>query len=123
MSMTYDADPWRIQLTGRAISEGVYNNAYIVCTTSCPVSTSDYRTINSNQIDGAFYVDLSMNYQMQIAGADLNPFFQVTNLLNEDPATVAYGPGGSAYGNPSTNQGLYDYLGRTFRVGVRFAFN
>ena len=123
MSMTYDADPWRIQLTGRAISEGVYNNAYIVCTTSCPVSTSDNRTINSNQIDGAFYVDLSMNYQMQIAGADLNPFFQVTNLLNEDPATVAYGPGGSAYGNPSTNQGLYDYLGRTFRVGVRFAFN
>ncbi|WP_206741943.1 TonB-dependent receptor plug domain-containing protein [Hyphomonas beringensis] len=123
MSATYDADPWSIQLAARAISEGVYNNSFIECTSGCPVSTADNRTINNNHIDGAFYVDLSMNYRMQIGGAEVNPFFRVTNLLNEDPAIVAYGPGGSAYGSPSTNQGLYDYLGRTFRVGFRFNFN
>jgi hypothetical protein len=33
---------------------------------------------------------------------------------------VAQGPAGSAYATPATNQSLFDLLGRTYRVGVRF---
>ena len=35
-------------------------------------------------------------------------------------AVVAAGPAGSAYATPATNQSLYDLLGRTYRVGIRF---
>ena len=79
------------------------------------------RTINNNHVDGAYYLDLAFNYDLpQIEGTQL--FFNITNVMNRDPEVVAYGPAGSAYGNPSTNQTLYDVLGRVFRAGVRFRY-
>lgn len=114
----YTADPWTIAVTGRGISAGVYDNAFIECTQSCPRSTTFARTINNNQINGAFYIDTSFTYDLGDSGTEL--FFNVNNLANTDPEIVASGPAGTAYGNPSTNQGLYDFLGRVFRLGVRF---
>ena len=121
VSATYTADPWTVVLTGRGVSAGVYENAFIECASACPRSTTVNRTINDNHIDGAFYVDASFTYDINdFSGTQV--FVNVTNLANKDPAIVAYGPAGTAYGNPSTNQGIYDFLGRVFRVGVRFKF-
>ncbi|WP_300381463.1 TonB-dependent receptor [Henriciella sp.] len=122
MMLTYTNEALTLNLIGRGISEGVYDNSYVVCTTACPASTIDNRTINRNHIDGAFYIDLAASYDFELGGGYVQPFLKVTNLFNEDPAIVAYGPGGSAYGNSSTNPGLYDTLGRVFRVGARFEF-
>ena len=118
---TYTADPWTIQVTGRGVSESTYDNSFIECTTGCPVSTIENRTINNNKIDGAFYVDLAMTYDLKVL-QKTEAFVSISNLFNRDPEIVAYGPAGTAYGNPSTSQGVYDILGRVFRVGVRFEY-
>ena len=118
---TYTADPWTIQVTGRGVSESTYDNAFIECTTGCPASTIANRTINDNHIDGAFYVDLAMTYDLKLL-QKTEAFVSISNLFNRDPEIVAYGPAGTAYGNPSTSQGVYDILGRVFRLGVRFEY-
>lgn len=118
--VNYSNDPFSITATGRGISSGVYSNAFVECTSGCPVSTVDNRTIDNNRIAGAFYVDLNLTYKFGVAGGDSQIYFNISNLFNKDPALVAFGPAGSAYATPSTNQSLYDLLGRTFRLGIRF---
>jgi outer membrane receptor protein involved in Fe transport len=123
LSATWNAEPWTVQLTGRGVSDGVYDNSYVECTTGCPTSTVDHRTINNNHIDGAFFVDFSATLKLGFDFvSDSEVFFSSNNIFDKDPPIVAYGPAGVAYGNPSTNQGIYDILGRTFRMGVRFKY-
>ncbi|MDP1616341.1 TonB-dependent siderophore receptor [Phenylobacterium sp.] len=118
---TYTADPWTIQVTGRGVSDSKLDNAFVECTTGCPASTIANRTINNNHVDGAFYVDLAMTYDLKVL-QKTEAFVSISNLFNRDPEIVPQGPAGTAYGNPSTSQGIYDILGRVFRVGVRFEY-
>ena len=123
VSAGYDLGPWGFQLVGRGVSGGVYDNSYIVCSTDCPLSTVANRTVNRNDIAGAFYVDLQINREFEIAGAKTTAFVSIKNLFDTDPVLVGNGPTGNntpAY--PQTNRSLYDVLGRVFRVGVRFGF-
>jgi outer membrane receptor protein involved in Fe transport len=123
VSAGYDLGPWGFQLVGRGVSGGVYDNSYIVCSTDCPLSTVANRTVNRNDIAGAFYVDLQINREFEIAGAKTTAFLSIKNLFDTDPVLVGNGPTGNntpAY--PQTNRSLYDVLGRVFRVGVRFGF-
>ena len=113
-------DGFNFNLTGRGISSGVYDNSFVECTSGCPASTVTNRTINDNHIAGAFYLDTSLTFDVEMAGKELELYLAVNNLLNKDPAVVAPGPAGSAYATPATNQSLYDLLGRTYRVGIRF---
>jgi outer membrane receptor protein involved in Fe transport len=109
-----------VQLIARGVSSGVYDNNYVVCTTDCPASTTDYRTINYNKIDGAFFFDMNTSYNFDIAGAKTEVFLSVRNIFNKDPVLVANGPNGNntpAY--PQTNRALYDVMGRVFRMGLR----
>ncbi len=117
---TYADDNLRLQLTGRGISAGVYDTAFVECTSGCPLSNSFARTINNNRIAGAFYLDTYVGYKLKIGQVDGELFFNVNNLLNKDPAIVAQGPSGPGHINPTTNSSIYDSIGRTFRVGVRF---
>jgi outer membrane receptor protein involved in Fe transport len=117
---TYANGGTTFNLTGRGVSAGVYDNRFIECTSNCPTSTSDNRTINDNSIKGAFYLDTSVSHDINVGDKTLQLFLSVNNLLNKDPAVVAPGPAGSAYATPATNQSLYDLLGRTYRFGVRF---
>jgi outer membrane receptor protein involved in Fe transport len=120
---TWAADPWLAQLTARGVSSGTYDNAFVECVSNCPASTIANRTINNNHINGAYYFDASVTFDVDFAMMQSTQvFFNVTNILNRDPEIVAYGPAGTAYGNPSTNQGVYDILGRVFRAGVRFKY-
>jgi outer membrane receptor protein involved in Fe transport len=117
---SYSNNGFTANLIGRGISAGVYDNSFIECTSNCPASTVTNRTINNNRIDGAFYLDASTSYEMDMGGRALQLFMSVNNLLDKDPPVVAPGPAGSAYATPATNQSLYDLLGRTYRVGIRF---
>lgn len=119
-SISYDIEPVRLTLTGRGVSSGVYDTSFIECTSGCPTSTVTNRTINNNQIDGAFYLDANVAYRFQTGGdSEIEAFFNVRNLTNKDPAIVAAGPAGSSYGTISANPTLYDQLGRIYRAGVR----
>lgn len=111
-----------IQAIARGVSGGVYNNNYIVCSTDCPASSADYRTINLNKIKGATYFDLNANYAFDLGGSKTELFLSIRNLFDKDPVLVGNGPTGNntpAY--PQTNRALYDVLGRVFRLGVRLS--
>ncbi|MGV2497417.1 TonB-dependent receptor domain-containing protein [Pelagerythrobacter aerophilus] len=122
MMASWENGPLRLNLVGRGISSGTYDNSYIVCTEGCPESSATGRTINTNHIDGAFYLDASAHHDFAVGAADLRLFLSITNVLDKDPPVVASGPAGSAYATPATNQSLYDLLGRTFRVGAKISF-
>lgn len=126
-SVTYQADPVTLTMTGRGISGGYYsagNYRYIACTTGCPTSTVAAPTMNVNRIDAVFYLDAGVAYDVMSAaddGVNVEMFLNVNNLLNRDPPVVASGPGGFPYATAPTNPGLYDVLGRMFRAGIRFS--
>ena len=119
----YDLGPWGFQLVGRGLSGGVYDNSYIVCDTNCPVSTVQNRTVNTNDIAGAFYLDLQANHSFTVGRSKAEAFLWIRNLFDTDPVLVGNGPTGNntpAY--PQTNRNLYDVLGRVFRVGIRVSY-
>lgn len=123
LSANYDMEDWSLNVVGRGFSDGVYSNNFIECQTACPLSSADFRTINENDIDGQWYLDMSITKRFQIASSEAEVFLYVRNVLNTDPVLVGNGPTGDntpAY--PQTNRNLYDVLGRVFRMGVRLAF-
>lgn len=123
VSAAYDFDSgFSLQLVARGLSSGVYNNNYVVCETDCPVSTPDFRTINTNHIPGATYVDLNASYTFTVANVEAQVFGVIRNVLNTDPVLIALGPTGDQTGSyPTTNRNIYDSLGRVFRVGFRLS--
>lgn len=123
LSATYALEALSFTLIGRGVSSGVYNNSFIECTSDCPTSTAEHRTINENDIGGAFYLDASATYSFTMGPTEAEAFFTIRNLFNTDPELVGNGPDGNntpAY--PQTNRILYDTMGRVFRLGVRMSF-
>jgi outer membrane receptor protein involved in Fe transport len=123
ISASYDIQPLSFTLIGRGVSSGVYNNSFIECTSNCPASTVQNRTINDNDIAGAFYLDAAVTYSFLAGPAEAQAFLSIRNFLNTDPVLVGNGPDGNnipAYAQ--TNRLLYDVMGRTFRLGVRLSF-
>lgn len=123
LTANYEIDSWSFNLVGRGFSGGVYDNNFIECTTGCPASTPQARTINNNRIAGQWYADASITKKINIGGSKADLFLYVRNLLNSDPVLVGNGPTGNntpAY--PMTNRNLYDVLGRVYRLGVRFEY-
>lgn len=119
VSATYNVDRWMVQLTGRGLSSGVYDNTYVECSSACPASTTDHHTIADNKIGGAFYVDTYLAYTIPFTRVSSQIYFKVNNLFNKDPEPVGVGPSDSSNVEPGINRALYDYLGRVFRLGVR----
>lgn len=120
MTLGYDLDNLTMQVIGRGISAGVYNNDWVECATACPATNTINRTILNNRIDGAFYVDAYMAYNLPIGDVKSQIYFRVANLFNRDPAPVGKGPSDTSNVDLGINQTFFDYLGRTFRVGLRF---
>lgn len=121
-SLTYDLSRFSGTLSARGVSSGVYNNAFIECTSGCPVSTTANPTINNNQIDGATYYDMALNYTILdgvLNNSKVELFANVRNVFNKDPEVVANGPGGVPFDTHPTNPANYDVWGRVFLVGFR----
>ncbi|UIJ46353.1 TonB-dependent receptor [Sphingomonas cannabina] len=122
VSATYSVADLTFNLTGRGISDGVYNNNYVECTSGCPASTADNRTINDNHIDGALFVDTSITVKFPAWAGQGSLQLAIRNLFDKDPVIIGNGPSQdntTAY--PQTNRNFYDTLGRTFRVVARIA--
>lgn len=121
-SLSYQNEAISATFVARGVSSGVYNNAWIECTTGCPTSTVANPTINYNRIEGATYFDLSLSYDF-LMGDDgettIQTFFNVKNLFNSDPKIVA-GRGNFASDIVISNPVFFDQNGRIFRAGVRF---
>lgn len=123
VSAFYEADPFTLNLVARGFSDGVYGNDYIECTSACPASTTQYRTINDNHIDGAIYFDASIGVKFKAYGGNGKLTFIVNNLLDRDPELIGNGPDGNnvpAYAQ--TSRGRYEVIGRSFRVSAKFQF-
>jgi outer membrane receptor protein involved in Fe transport len=91
---------------------------YIECSTNCPVSTANNRTIDNNHVAGALYFDASFSLKIT---PGLESFLVVENFTNKDPAQVASGTsvGGAQWGVSGL---YYDLYGRTVRAGIRFKY-
>lgn len=108
------------QIIGRGVSSGVYNNNWVECASACPASNTINRTIADNHIDGAFYVDTYVAQDVTFGDVKSQFYFRISNLFNKDPAAVGKGPSDTSNVDLGINQTFYDFLGRSFRIGVRF---
>lgn len=116
-------DTFSFQLVGRGLSAGVYNNDWTGGQTTYPDPVGNrFRTIQNNRIPGAVYLDTFLAYTLPIDNVKPQLFLQVRNLLNADPVKVGKGPSDTSNPDAGINQTLYDFLGRSFRIGLRFNF-
>lgn len=113
-SINYETPTFSATVTGRGVSSGKYVANGIECSTSCPVSTTNFPTYDNNRVSGLFYADLNLTQKIAVSGtSEAEMFFNVTNLFNRWPLLVP------ETGNAS-NTTYSDMLGRQFRVGIRF---
>lgn len=112
MIESWNGDKASFSVTERFVSSGTFGYQYVVCQSSCPVSTGNNPTINYNQMAGAFYVDVGGSYDIS---DQAQAYFKIDNLLDRDPA-----PSPQTNTGLDTNPALYDIIGRTYRIGVRF---
>lgn len=122
-SLTYDLDVFSAMLGARGVSSGVIDNSYIQCSSNCPVSTVARQTIDNNQVKGATYLDMSLTYRMiafKENDGEIEVFLNIKNFTNKDPAIAVGGPGGYVMNLAPTNISVYDTMGRTYMVGLRF---
>ena len=111
---SYSTSTYSLTLQERWFSDGVIGTQYVVCSTGCPVSTTNNPTIDNNTMPGATYVDLAGSYNIS---KHLVAYFKIDNLFDKAPAA-----------SPQTNTGLdvnpalYDTLGRFYHAGLRFTF-
>ncbi len=117
--VSYDNGNYAISLIGRGVSSGKLENAYIECSANCPASTATNRTIDSNDVSGAVYADLSLTYRpAQRSFKKIELFFKVDNLADRDPPPAG-GITGASFVDPGVNPLLYDTIGRAYRAGIR----
>jgi outer membrane receptor protein involved in Fe transport len=119
-NFTYSNNPITFVLTMRGFSSGVTNTAWIQCTSGCPVSTTDHRTIDNDYLRGDFDLDSTLTYAVD---EHVSAYVSVQNILNRDPPAQVTGVTGSdtiLSIQPEIPKGIYGITGRMFRVGLRF---
>jgi outer membrane receptor protein involved in Fe transport len=99
LSATYDLDPYEFTVQSRFIGSARVSNTYVTGV-----------DIDHNWIPPVAYLDLRASYQWTNR---TQLYFAVDNTLNTPPAMGAGSQGGLGQ--------IYDELGRSFRVGVRFS--
>jgi hypothetical protein len=73
-------------------------------------------SVNSNHVAGAVYINLGARYKLPaLQGDSVELFGGVQNLLTRAPPVAPSNQG-------STNNLLFDPIGRTYRLGVRLEF-
>jgi outer membrane receptor protein involved in Fe transport len=108
--MNYKIDAFSVFFQGRYIGPGKYNNTF----TPALLSEDD------NSIEGVFYADLTLTYDLDIkAEKDTQLFLTVNNLFDRAPPIAPTGP--TTFPR-TTNGNFYDLIGRYFTMGVRATF-
>lgn len=106
-SLSYDRGPFTAMVMGRWVEGGSIDNT-LVGPDSPDYDPASPISIADNHIDGRFYTNLSASYRVR---ENLQVYGVVNNLFDRDPPFPA-----------TAISGLYDRLGRSFRVGLRFTY-
>ena len=122
----YDVGKFSFNLTARGHSDGVVDNDFIECVPGqCPASSAPNWTVNDNKVPGEFFYDLYAGMDVSFMGGEGEVFLSVKNLLDTDPVIAGNPARQGAENTPAyipANKYLMDWLGRSYRVGVRFEF-
>lgn len=110
----YSTGQYSLTLQERWFSKGVIGTQYVVCSSSCPVSTGNNPTLNNNSMPGETYVDLAGSYNIN---KNVVAYFKIDNMFNVSPAASPQTGTGL-----DVNPALYDTLGRMYHVGLRMKY-
>ena len=113
-SATYSDAVFDATVTWRHVGPGVYNNAFIACTSGCPAGNN---TISGNSIDANDLIDLGFALRPFSSNRSAEIFFAVDNVFNKAPPLI-YGVVQDGYYQGQSNF-AYDRIGRSFRAGLR----
>lgn len=70
-----------------------------------------------NRVKDFFYTDLAARYKFEAGGSHYEVFGVVGNIFQPKPPLIPTG-----FAQASTNLFLYDAIGRTYKVGMRFSY-
>jgi len=112
--VNYHLDPVAVGLEARGFSSIGYSPLYIG-PDQAGYSPTLPNSISENRFPGFVYLNLNTTYDFQARGLKFQLFGNVNNLLDRDPPAYAIAAINLG-GNP------YDYVGRTFKAGVRLSF-
>ena len=107
LSATYQDGPGTVYLEERYIGAGKLDNLY------------GPDVVPDNYVPGVFYTDATLEYELpgfEQGRAVL--YGNVNNLFNKAPPIIV----NTFVAPQATNPTLYDVIGRTFQLGVRFTF-
>jgi iron complex outermembrane receptor protein len=114
-TQTYDTGKWNITFSENFVSDGVFNRAYVQCTTGCPLPTANNPTVNQNSIPGQILLDIGSSYHLD---DNWQAYVKVDNVADTPPPPIWF----SSLQSGTDGQFLYDVVGRMFHVGVRANF-
>ena len=104
MATTYDEGPWSFTAQARIIGSARLTNNLLQ-------NQSTYTSIDNNSVPAVIYGDFRGSYRwndhIQIYGA-------LDNAFNTPPPNIP------AIGGGGFSCALYDCIGRSYRIGVRF---
>jgi iron complex outermembrane recepter protein len=104
-----------VSLTTRYIQGGLFD-ATLIGPGQPGYNVNLPNSINNNHVAGAIYFDLGLRYKLPVMKSDLlEVYASIDNLLDRNPPVAPSNQG-------STNNILFDPLGRDFRVGMRASF-
>jgi iron complex outermembrane receptor protein len=107
VSATYAEGPWQGTVQGRVIGSAKLNNSW------GPLDVDD------NSIPAVAYLDLRASYKwndnIQLYGA-------IDNVINTPPPIPAASSAALNFYDQSTRDDIYDAIGRSVRIGVRFKY-
>ena len=126
-SALYKLDAWTASVTMRGISNGILSEKFVECSSNCSAVADNklYFSVNDNHVAGAVYLDTSLVRSFEFLGGKGDLVLAVNNLLNRDPPLVVNPDNAAAENTPAylqTNRNMYDVMGRTYRLGLRYSF-
>jgi outer membrane receptor protein involved in Fe transport len=112
-------EAWTASMTARGFTKYKLASGAIECLTSCPASTANYPTYDEAHTPSRIYLDGSLTYTFRNEGTQRwQAYVNVKNILDKDPPPMPI----NTYWTANTNTGVYDYLGRVYRAGLRMRF-
>jgi outer membrane receptor protein involved in Fe transport len=112
--LVYSNADWSVGLLGRLVGSGRYS-------TALQDGVGAANTINNNNVPTYFLLGLNGEYRFDAYGGKWELFGVINNLLDKDPPLIPSGTTGQA-AETATNPIFYDQIGRTYKVGLRFAY-
>jgi hypothetical protein len=107
-SARYSNDLFAVSLRHRYIGDGVID--------------ADWNSgvdVDDNKVDSVSYFDMSASIDFEVGGTTAQVFFNVDNLLDEEPPRVGF-DGRTALDDLGASNIRHDLIGRYYRAGLRF---